>query len=153
MNAVRRASDLAQVSFSVKDSFHARNFRRRCTLRFTCPVSRGRGRFLTNAIPEEVEPSTPLSSGNGSFETETQLLLHDLELAVNLLPEKFRASVLNHEEHKKLIELIMDYGRPPLARFPSGNFVLSEELVTDEDLEAAVAAVSNFNTFVNIRFA
>jgi len=152
MNSVQCSIDFTRPCLAVKDTFRLHKFHRCSTLRITSPVLTRHGRFHINAIPEELEPFTPLSSGNGSFQTETQLLLHDLELAVNLLPEKFRDTVLYHEERLELIELVLDYGRPPLARFPSGDFELSEELVTDKDLEAAVAAVSNFSTFVNIRF-
>lgn len=39
-----------------------------------------------------------------------------------------------------LVELVLDYRRKPLARFPSGDFILSKKLVTDEDLADAVAS-------------
>lgn len=35
----------------------------------------------------------------------------------------------------------MDLGRPPLARFPSGDVRLSEDPVTQDDLALAVAQV------------
>ena len=43
----------------------------------------------------------------------------------------------------KLIEVVMDLGRLPFARFPEGDFDLAEEVVTVEDLESAIAQVCN----------
>lgn len=34
----------------------------------------------------------------------------------------------------QLIEIVMDLGRVPLARFPEGDFLFSDMLVTENDL-------------------
>ncbi|MEW5316833.1 MAG: hypothetical protein WDW38_008178 [Sanguina aurantia] len=54
--------------------------------------------------------------------------------------------LLEHPDMSQLIEVVMDLGRPPLARFPSGETQLSEVLVTSEDLAQAVAQVGTFDT-------
>lgn len=85
-------------------------------------------------------------SSNGVYgEAGQQLLQRDLELAVSIIPVELREKVWEHEEHMDLVELVLDYGRKPLARFPSGDFILSERLVTDEDLADAVASASCIN--------
>lgn len=58
-----------------------------------------------------------------------------------LLPEEMRQKVREHPELHHLIEIVMDLGRKPLARFPSGDFVLSELPITFEDLEHATSQV------------
>ncbi len=42
----------------------------------------------------------------------------------------------------ELLEVVIDLGRPPLARFPGHDERLSEEPVTQEDLDYAVQQVS-----------
>ncbi|KAL6202151.1 hypothetical protein ACLB2K_025862 [Fragaria x ananassa] len=61
-----------------------------------------------------------------------------------LLPEEMRQRVKEHPELHQLIEVVMDLGRKPLARFPSGDFVLSENLITVQDLEQATSQVGDF---------
>lgn len=46
----------------------------------------------------------------------------------------------------QLVEVILDLGRPPLARFPGTDLVLSEGLVSREDLDHAISQVSAFGT-------
>lgn len=58
-----------------------------------------------------------------------------------LLPEEMRRRVSEHPELHQLIEVVMDLGRKPLARFPSGDFVLSELPITLQDLEQATSQV------------
>nr|DAD31448.1 TPA_asm: hypothetical protein HUJ06_010299 [Nelumbo nucifera] len=41
-----------------------------------------------------------------------------------------RRRVSEHPELHRLIEVVMDLGRKPLARFPSGDFVLSDHPIT-----------------------
>jgi hypothetical protein len=52
-----------------------------------------------------------------------------------------RTALESHDRLYELLEVVMDLGRPPLARFPSGDLRLSDNLVTAEDLEQAVAKV------------
>lgn len=61
-----------------------------------------------------------------------------------LLPEEMRQKVGEHPELHQLIEVVMDLGRKPLARFPSGDFVLSELPITVQDLEHATSQVNYF---------
>lgn len=46
-----------------------------------------------------------------------------------------------HPELHQLIEVVMDLGRKPLARFPSGDFVLSDFPITVQDIEHATSQV------------
>ncbi|THF97443.1 hypothetical protein TEA_003432 [Camellia sinensis var. sinensis] len=50
----------------------------------------------------------------------------------------------DHPELHQLIEVVLDLGRKPLARFPSGDFVLSNNAITVDDLEHATSAVGDF---------
>lgn len=61
-----------------------------------------------------------------------------------LLPEEMRRRVSDHPELPQLIEVVMDLGRKPLARFPTGDFVISEYPITVQDIEHATAQVGDF---------
>ncbi|MED6168420.1 ribonucleotide reductase (RNR) inhibitor [Stylosanthes scabra] len=70
----------------------------------------------------------------------------DVELGrlLALLPEEMRRRVSDHPELHQLMEVVMDLGRKPLARFPSGDFVISEFPITLQDIEHATAQVGDF---------
>lgn len=74
----------------------------------------------------------------------------DIELGrlLALLPEEMRRRASEHPELYELIEAVMDLGRKPLARFPSGDFILSDCPITVQDIEHATSQVkfwfSNF---------
>lgn len=65
----------------------------------------------------------------------------ELELFLKLLPSRMRRELCMHRELGDLIEVVMDLGRKPLARFPSGDWVISEQIVKHEDLKHAVSKV------------
>lgn len=65
---------------------------------------------------------------------------------VDLLPQGVRQQLLQHPELPLLLEVVMDLGRAPLARFPSGDVRLAavDEVVTEEQLQYAVQQVGEF---------
>ena len=42
----------------------------------------------------------------------------------------------------QLVEIVMDLGRPPLARFPSGDLRLADDIISSADLEHAISKVN-----------
>lgn len=65
----------------------------------------------------------------------------ELDAFLEILPPATRKELVKHEAIEELIEVVMDLGRKPLARFPSGDWVISEQPVTHQDLELAVSKV------------
>lgn len=55
-----------------------------------------------------------------------------------------RTRLEEHPEVSHLIEVVMDLGRKPLARFPSGDFVISDCPITLQDLQHATSQVGDF---------
>ncbi|EPS74206.1 hypothetical protein M569_00547 [Genlisea aurea] len=76
-------------------------------------------------------------SDSGDFDVELGRLL-------GLLPEEMRRKAIEHPEFLDLIEVVMDLGRKPLARFPSGDFVLSDCAITGEDIRCATSQAGDF---------
>ncbi|XP_058747418.1 protein SEEDLING PLASTID DEVELOPMENT 1 isoform X3 [Vicia villosa] len=100
--------------------------------------------------PQSTSPTVPVLratypvdlSSPSSFSEDEQ----DVELGrlLSLLPEEMRRRVSDHPELQQLMEVVMDLGRKPLARFPSGDFVISEYPITVQDIQHATAQVGDF---------
>lgn len=69
----------------------------------------------------------------------------ELELFLELLPPRMRTALSRHLELKQLVEVVLDLGRKPVARFPSGDWKISQEPVKHEDLQHAVSKVGEFS--------
>ncbi|PUZ62132.1 hypothetical protein GQ55_4G333300 [Panicum hallii var. hallii] len=68
----------------------------------------------------------------------------ELRRLLELLPGEMRRRVETHPELPALVEVVMDLGRPPLARFPSGDFLLSHRPISFDDLRHATSQVGDF---------
>lgn len=68
----------------------------------------------------------------------------DLLLLLEILPPALKSRLENHPELSSLLEVVMDLGRIPEARFVGGFVSLGEEFVSREDLEYLVKRVSRF---------
>ncbi|MCS6827194.1 MAG: AAA family ATPase, partial [Caldilinea sp.] len=74
----------------------------------------------------------------------TLQITDDLDLLLAVLPERIRRTLEQSERKENLIEVIMDLGRLPEARFTDGEMVLSDQEVTHEDLRMVVERVGDF---------
>ncbi|KAF8395275.1 hypothetical protein HHK36_019218 [Tetracentron sinense] len=102
--------------------------------------------------PEIRRPGDRFSDRNGvmsktsiSTSTSRSGAASELELFLELVPSRMRKELFWHAEIGDLIEVVMDLGRKPLARFPSGDWVISEQLVKLEDLQHAISKVGEFS--------
>ncbi len=68
----------------------------------------------------------------------------DLEALLAVLPPAVRKAVERESAAGELLEVVLDLGRPPEARFAGGDFYLSTDGVTQEDLAHVIAGVSPF---------
>lgn len=69
----------------------------------------------------------------------------ELGVFLELLPLKMRRELYGHQEVGGLIEVVMDLGRKPLARFPSGDWVISQHPINHDDLRHAISKVPSFS--------
>jgi stage III sporulation protein AA len=72
------------------------------------------------------------------------LIVDDLGEILQVLPPPVRDCLLQFEQLNDLIEVVLDLGRPPEARFPHQFFYLSEDLVTLSDLTYVVEHIGRF---------
>ena len=59
----------------------------------------------------------------------------DLDLLLRVVPPELREALYNQAELKNLVEVVLDLGRQPEARFPNGAVYLTDSVVTREELE------------------
>lgn len=90
--------------------------------------------------------------GNGSVSdlsnpspSSASEVVSELDMFLELLPLRLRSKLYEHEEIWELIEVVLDLGRKPIARFPSGDWTISEQPVKPEDLQHAVSKVGEFS--------
>ncbi|CAI0442584.1 unnamed protein product [Linum tenue] len=106
--------------------------------------------------PEIRRPTDRCGTGNGlvsergnSPSTSTFYTsaadITELGMFLELVPSRMRRALSEHREIGQLIEVVMDLGRNPLARFPSGDWAISDEPVKPEDLKHAVSKVGEFS--------
>jgi stage III sporulation protein SpoIIIAA len=68
----------------------------------------------------------------------------ELNLLFQALPPHINRAVHGLPELPSLLEVVLDLGREPEARFPSSEVLLSDTPVTQEDLEFVAARVGSF---------
>ncbi|MPZ47734.1 MAG: AAA family ATPase [Dehalococcoidia bacterium] len=74
----------------------------------------------------------------------SRTITDDLDLLVDSLAPHIGDPIrLRHDKHE-LLEIVMDLGRYPEARFPGREVVLSEREVTESDIEYVVSRISEF---------
>ena len=69
----------------------------------------------------------------------------NLEQLLGIIPPRIAEALRKLEGLEELIEIVMDLGREPEARFPGRAEVLSDELVTIEDIDHVVAGIGMFS--------
>lgn len=71
---------------------------------------------------------------------------HDLDYLIEILPQSLQ-KVLHKQSLENLIEIVLDLGRVPEARFLDGSFItLGDEPVAEADIDAIVEQVGFFTT-------
>nr|WDA99177.1 hypothetical protein GRSY_172 [Gronococcus sybilensis] len=73
------------------------------------------------------------------------LISNDLHKLFRVLPHSIRNSLENHPNQNNLVEVIMDLGRRPEARFFDYPEYISPRIVSWQDLEYSIQKVGNFS--------
>ncbi|KAM0951734.1 putative AAA domain-containing protein, R3H [Dioscorea sansibarensis] len=92
------------------------------------------------SVSSRPRPRLDGASGIGASEARDEL-----GLFLDLLPLRMRRELVRHDEIGDLIEVVMDLGRKPIARFPSGDWFLSDKPIGLEDLRHAISKVGEFS--------
>ena len=74
-----------------------------------------------------------------------QFVTDDLDKLLSILPEPLGNRLRNHPKKDVLVEVILDLGREPEARFPGEAELLSESVITRENLDYCISRVGHFS--------
>ena len=74
----------------------------------------------------------------------TERITDDLDRLLTLLPASVQSHLKTAEAREQLLEVVLDLGRVPEARYPGRSACLGEACVTREDLQATVDRLGQF---------
>jgi stage III sporulation protein SpoIIIAA len=73
-----------------------------------------------------------------------KVVTDDLDALLDILPLHIREPLYQQPDHSELIEVILDLGRLPEARFPHREFVLNSSEVSQTDIDYVVSRIGEF---------
>jgi stage III sporulation protein SpoIIIAA len=73
-----------------------------------------------------------------------KVITDDLEAIVDILPSRIRQPLRQQKDLRELLEVVLDLGRLPEARFLKREVVLGAKEVDEEDIDYVAARVSSF---------
>ena len=74
----------------------------------------------------------------------TLRITDDLDAMLDVLPPQVRGPLLERPDNFELLEVVLDLGRLPEARYPEQEVTLSDREVTEADLEYVVSRIGEF---------
>jgi stage III sporulation protein SpoIIIAA len=69
----------------------------------------------------------------------------DLHVLINVLPPSIAEAIMRVNNSDYLIEIVMDLGRRPMARFTDGEQELSDEEITRTEIDYVVTRIGDFD--------
>lgn len=73
-----------------------------------------------------------------------KVITDELDALLDILPFHIREPIYRQPDRSELLEVILDLGRLPEARFPSHELILSSQEVSEADIEYVTSRVSSF---------
>ncbi|MBI2329244.1 MAG: AAA family ATPase, partial [Chloroflexi bacterium] len=73
-----------------------------------------------------------------------KVITDDLDALLAIFPPHIRQSLSQQEDSNELIEVILDLGRPPEARFPRREIILDSKEINEQDIEYVASRIGSF---------
>ncbi len=73
-----------------------------------------------------------------------KVITDDLGALLDILPPNIQATLAKVGDRRKLLELVLDLGRPPEARFAQREITIDPQEVTKQDIEYLTARIGSF---------
>lgn len=105
------------------------------------PAARGAGPSLGDLAPRFPRDHPGDSQGDGA---NLQRMADDLDRLLELLPEPVRLALAAPEARDQLLEVVLDLGRIPEARYPGRALALGSALIERRDLGSVVEQLGPF---------
>ncbi len=74
-----------------------------------------------------------------------KVITDDLDALLDILPPHIRQPLCQQKDISELLEVVLDLGRPPEARFPQREVVLNPKEVSQADIDYVAAHISSFS--------
>ena len=100
--------------------------------------------FLSNSLPQGSNPE-PDTVPQPELEVIERVAADDLDQLLAVLPQSVRQSIEQHSQRDRLIEVVLDLGRRPEARFAEGAEYLSEAHISSDDLRYCIERIGMFS--------
>jgi stage III sporulation protein SpoIIIAA len=79
------------------------------------------------------------------IEHQTTQDREDLEALLTVLPLRVRHKIEELGRTNELLEIVLDLGRVPTARYVDGEYLLSEKEITQVEIDGVVASIGDFD--------
>ncbi|GAB4385798.1 MAG: AAA family ATPase [Elainellaceae cyanobacterium] len=99
---------------------------------------------MTFSSKNPSEPSGTQASAINQSVTALQIT-DDLNQLLTMLPDEIRLRLEHHPKRDRLIEVVLDLGRYPEARFPGESEYLSETPVSKADIQYCIERIGSFS--------
>jgi stage III sporulation protein SpoIIIAA len=101
---------------------------------------------LTNLVVEQESLLNTENNPKAHLDTSktTLRITDDLDLLLSVLPERIQRALREIGRASDLIEIVMDLGRLPEARFVDGEIYLSNEEISLDDLQNVIDKIGSF---------
>jgi len=73
-----------------------------------------------------------------------KVIADDLDALLDILPPHIKQPLCEQPDLSELLEVVLDLGRPPEARFPSREIILSTKEVDETDIDYVVSRIGSF---------
>ncbi|MFC2049863.1 R3H domain-containing nucleic acid-binding protein [Chloroflexota bacterium] len=74
-----------------------------------------------------------------------KVIADDLDALLDALPPHIHQALLEQPGNNELLEVVLDLGRPPEARYPQREITLSPKEATESDIEHVVSHIGSFS--------
>ena len=100
---------------------------------------------LNRNTPSQPEPTPASSSMGGLTPTDNRQMADDLRQLLAILPIHICQQLEQHLQRNQLVEVVLDLGRRPEARFPCRAEYLSDRVIVRADLQCCIDRVGKFS--------
>ncbi len=73
-----------------------------------------------------------------------KVITDDMEALLDILPPRIRQPLSRQKDISELLEVVLDLGRPPEARFPRREVLLHDKEVEEADIDYVVTRIGSF---------
>ena len=73
-----------------------------------------------------------------------KVITDDLDTLIGIFPPHLQQTLHQQEDLHELLEIVLDLGRVPEARFPQRGMILSSQELTEQDIEYVVSRIGSF---------